>query len=197
MLRFRISHAIRCKLLSPAALAPDLIPRWFIHFKIPAFLPLLEMSGALCHHIINSLIPSLKVYFLKGGSFKQKQKRISQHEVMTVHRGKQSRTRMIDGTFRILSLYYFFKGTCKVHSGPAMINLHLSHSCGKQWLEIVTQNNPCMTSLLTQDVIREILVWSLLIKHLFMKCTLDQQQVQWLQSQQKSNMSKLIYLLCF
>lgn len=68
--------------------------------------------------------------------------------------------------------------------------------CDKQQLEI-TQNNPYTASLVIQDLIREILVWSLLVKQLFMKYTSDQQQIQWLQSQQESNMSKWIRRLHF
>lgn len=68
--------------------------------------------------------------------------------------------------------------------------------CDKQQLEI-THNNPYTSSLVIQDLIREILVWSLLVKQLFMKYTSDQQQIQWLQSQQESSMSKRIHHLHF
>lgn len=102
---FGISHATCYKVLSPAALAPALIPRWFIHFKIPAFLPLLEMSGAPCHHIISSLIPSLKTYFLKGGCFTQRQKRLSECELITVCGGKKLKT---DDWWDFLEIFFLW-----------------------------------------------------------------------------------------
>ena len=65
---------------------------------------------------------------------------------------------MTDGTFWILSLYYFLRVLAQCIPGAVTINVCCLTQGGKQWLEIVTRNNPCMASPLTRDIIREI--WS-------------------------------------
>lgn len=179
----------------PSPLLPDpaLIPHDSSTLKFP-LPPTSEMSGAPCHQLTNSLIPSLQAYVFQVGSFKQKKKRLSQGNVRTVCGGRKSEAgRRVGETFWRLFPLLFFKRTCRMHPGAVTINLcYLTSKQNSGWKSSPKITLHSFASCQRHNKTNPSLVFinkggfSLCSVFFFlMKCTSDQPQVQRLQTQQK------------